>query len=114
MDEQGVERAGLVPLKPDLDRIARLKDKRGIAREVATLHLALPGAFEMGNNATDTVLFGFGLTPDFADAQTTVLMVDQAGMALPGRDRLPGRRRPDEGDPEEVPSPHRADVRAGR
>ena len=86
MDEQGVERAGLAPLKPDLDRIARLKDKRGIAREIATLHLALPGAFEMGNNATDTVLFGFGSSPDFADAQTTVLIVDQAGMALPGRD----------------------------
>ena len=86
MDERGVERAGLAPLKPDLDRIARLADKRDIAREVATLHLALPGAFEMGNNGTDAALFGFGSTPDFADAQTTVLMVDQGGMALPGRD----------------------------
>ncbi len=79
MDEPGIERAGLSPIKPDLDRISRLKDKRDLAREIAVLHLALPGAAEMGNNGTDAALFGFGSTPDFTDAQTTVLMVDQGG-----------------------------------
>jgi len=86
MDEPRIEKAGLAPLKPDLDRIARLKDKRGLAKEIALLHLALPGAAEMGNNGTDAALFGFGSTPDFDDASTIVLAVDQGGMALPGRD----------------------------
>src|SRR5215813_4616043 len=81
MDEKGIERAGLGPIKLDLDRLARLKDRRDIATEVAALHLALPGVADMGNNATDAALFGFGSSPDFADAQTTVLMVDQGGWA---------------------------------
>ena len=86
MDEPRIEKEGLAPLKPDLDRIARLKDKRGLAREIAVLHLALPGAAETGNNGTDAALFGFGSGPDLSDASIIVLGVDQGGTALPGRD----------------------------
>jgi len=86
MDEPGVEKAGLRPLKPDLERIGRMKDKRALAKEIAALHLALPGAAEQGNNGTDAALFGFGSGPDLNDASIIVLGIDQGGIALPGRD----------------------------
>src|SRR5262245_52280852 len=38
MDEQAIDRKGITPIKPDLDRIAALADKKALAVEVARLH----------------------------------------------------------------------------
>src|ERR1700683_189673 len=38
MDEKGIDARGAAPLKPDLDRIAALKNKKDLAELVAILH----------------------------------------------------------------------------
>jgi len=45
MDENGIEAAGMTPLKPELDRIAGLKSKQEITLEIAHLHHVFPGAW---------------------------------------------------------------------
>jgi putative endopeptidase len=75
MDEPAVEKKGAAPLKPHLDRIARITTKPQLAREVAALHLAGVGA-----------LFQSGSQPDFKDASVNIAAVDQGGLSLPDRD----------------------------
>jgi endothelin-converting enzyme/putative endopeptidase len=72
-------------LKPELERIAAIKSKQGIAEEVAHLHQTIPGAEEPGDNQTNAALLGYSGQPDFADASHNVASIDQGGMALPGR-----------------------------
>ena len=86
MDEPRIEAAGIAPIRADLDRIAHLADRKGIARELARQHLAAPGAWDGGDNGTNAVLFGFGSSQDLNDASLVVLGIDQGGTALPGRD----------------------------
>jgi putative endopeptidase len=89
MDEASIDRAGLAPIRAELDRIAAMKSKAGLAKEVAVLHKSVPGAtggFNQYDNHTPAVLFGFGPTQDFADAALVVGVVDQGGMGLPSRD----------------------------
>jgi putative endopeptidase len=89
IDEANLDRAGLSPIKADLERISAMKSKAGMAMEVAHLHQSVPGAtggFNNYDNHTPAVLFGFGPTQDFADATVVVGAVDQGGMGLPGRD----------------------------
>ena len=59
MDESGIEAAGLKPIQPELDRIAALKSKKDITLEIARLHHMFPGAWQYGDNQTDTPFFGF-------------------------------------------------------
>jgi endothelin-converting enzyme/putative endopeptidase len=49
MDERAIDKKGIEPIKPDLDRIAALADKSALADEAASLHRI----------GTD-VLFSFG------------------------------------------------------
>lgn len=93
MDEKGIEAAGLGPIQPELDSIARIKDKREFAVELAHLHRILmlslqpysaiptvwfPGSYEP--------LFGFFRVQDFDDASKVVAIADQGGLGLPDRD----------------------------
>jgi putative endopeptidase len=75
MDEGGINRRGLAPLQPELDRIRNLKSKADLAAEVAHLHRS-------GVN----VLFGFGSGQDFKDASEVIAQADQGGIGLPERD----------------------------
>ncbi|MHB2019201.1 MAG: M13 family metallopeptidase, partial [Candidatus Xenobia bacterium] len=75
MDTSAIEAAGLKPLQPELNRIAAIKDLPGVAQEVAELH-------HDGVN----VLFEFGETQDFKDAQRVIGELDQGGLGLPDRD----------------------------
>ncbi|MFV3076459.1 M13 family metallopeptidase [Niveispirillum fermenti] len=75
MDEAAVDKAGLAPVKPLLDRIAALKDKKQVAGLVAVLH-------DAGVNA----LFSFGPQQSFARAEDTIAAFDQGGLGLPDRD----------------------------
>ena len=85
MDTKAIDAHTAQWLKPELDRIAVIKDRAGFADEVAHLHQTVPGAWEGNDNATNAPLFGFSGSPDFDDASRNVAEIDQGGMALPGR-----------------------------
>src|SRR5258708_29465176 len=75
MDEKAANKAGYLPLKPEFDRIAAVKDKTEMMEVIA--HEAL-----LGPNP----IFGFGSGADFHDADMTIASIDQAGLTLPDRD----------------------------
>ena len=85
MDAKAIDAHTAEWLKPELDRIAAIKDKADFAGEVAHLHLTIPGAWEGNDNQTNAALFGFSGSPDFDNASKNVAEIDQGGMALPGR-----------------------------
>ena len=75
MDESGIDSRGLAPLRPELDRIAKLTSKEQLADAIAHLHRigSLP-------------LFAFSSGQDFKDSSRVVAQLDQAGLGLPDRD----------------------------
>ncbi len=75
MDEPKVEALGAAPLKPQLDGIAAITDKKQLAAAVATLH-----------NAGGDAMFHFSSDQDFKDATSEIAEADQAGIGLPERD----------------------------
>ena len=75
LDEAAIDAKGLKPFTPELERIAALKDKKGLAEEIARLHLL--GA---------TPLFSFSSAQDYTDATMMIAQADQDGFALPDRD----------------------------
>jgi endothelin-converting enzyme/putative endopeptidase len=75
MDEAGIERKGLAPIQPELDRIRDLKDKSQLAPEIAHLQRSGIGA-----------LFEFGSGQDFKDSNSVIAQADQGGLGLPDRD----------------------------
>ena len=85
MDTKGIDAHTSAWLKPELDRIAAIKEKAAFAEELAHLHQTIPGAWEGNDNETNAALFGFSGAPDFDDASRNVAEIDQGGMALPGR-----------------------------
>ena len=80
MDENAINRQGVAPLKPELDRIAALHVMTELPEELAHLHGI---TFSL---ATATAVFGFGSGQDFDDASKVVAVVDQSGLGLPDRD----------------------------
>ena len=86
MDESGIEAAGVKPLQPELDRIAALKSKKELTLEVAHIHHLFPGAWEQGDNQTNSPFFGFTGQQDYDDASKVVAQIDQGGLSLPNRD----------------------------
>lgn len=73
MDEKTIDAKAADPLKPTLDEIAGLKSKSEIADVAASM---------VHNN----VLFRFGSTQDFRDANQVIGDADQGGLGLPDRD----------------------------
>ena len=86
MDEAGIEAAGARDLKPELDRINRMKNKSELADQVAHQHMTFPGAWEADDNQTNAALLGLGQQQDYDDASRVVASIDQGGLALPSRD----------------------------
>src|SRR6266566_2978087 len=74
MDEKAVEAKGLDPLKPELDRIAAVKDKSGLIDAIARVHLIGPNP-----------LFNFFSSPDLHNADMVIAYIDQGGLTLPDR-----------------------------
>ena len=74
MDEKTVEAQGLGPLKPELDRIAAVKDKGALIDAIARVHLIGPNP-----------LFNFYSQPDLHDADMVIAYIDQGGLSLPDR-----------------------------
>ena len=86
MDESGIESAGLKPLEPELARIAALKSKKDLTAEIAHLQHLYPGAWEPGDNQSNSAIFGFSGIQDYDNAAMVVGQIDQGGLSLPTRD----------------------------
>ncbi len=72
-DEKAIESKGAEPLKPELERIARLGSKADFADVAAAM-------------IQENVLFRFGSTQDYRDATQMIAEADQGGLGLPDRD----------------------------
>jgi putative endopeptidase len=72
-DEKAIEAKGAEPLKPELDRIAKIGSKSEIADAAAAM-------------VHNGVLFRFDSTQDFRDASQVIAEVDQGGLGMPDRD----------------------------
>src|SRR5690348_9542689 len=81
MDEKAIDAAGLAPLRPDLDRIARISDMDSLAAALAHLHSQDIYTF-LGGSA----LFAFSSTQDAKNSSEQIGDLDQAGLGLPDRD----------------------------
>ncbi len=77
MDEPAVEKAGIAPLKPELDAIAALHSIRDLPAYLGRQHLRIAG---------DGMLFGFGSNQDFEDSSRVIAFADAGGLGLPDRD----------------------------
>ncbi len=75
MDVAAIDKKGLSPLKPALDRIAALPDKASVADELARMH-----------NTGVSALFEFGSGQDFKNSEQVIAQADQGGLGLPDRD----------------------------
>jgi putative endopeptidase len=75
MDTDAINRDGLKPLQPELDRIAALTSKDQLTDLLAHYQLINVNGF-----------FGFGEQQDFKDATKQIAVVDQGGLGLPERD----------------------------
>ncbi|MGA9545453.1 MAG: M13 family metallopeptidase [Candidatus Sulfotelmatobacter sp.] len=73
IDEKAIEARGTDPLKPGLERIAKIDSKAEIADVAATM-------------IDDNVLFRFNSNQDFKDASQVIAYADQGGLGLPDRD----------------------------
>jgi putative endopeptidase len=75
MDEKAADARGIAPIKPELDRIAAVKDKGALIDELAHVHLTGPSP-----------LFNFYSAPDLHNADQVIAYIDQGGLTLPDRD----------------------------
>jgi endothelin-converting enzyme/putative endopeptidase len=76
MDESAINRAGLTPLKPELERIAALQSKKDLTGYLAQAHLSVSSNF----------LFNANQTQDYGDAEKVIVGFDAGGLGLPDRD----------------------------
>ncbi|MGC2196204.1 MAG: M13 family metallopeptidase [Terriglobales bacterium] len=72
-DEGGIERAGITPLKAQLEAIEKLSSKTRLAEVVASM-------------AAERPLFKFRSDQDYRDATQVIAEADQGGLGLPDRD----------------------------
>jgi len=87
MDEDAINKAGIAPLKPALDRIDGLKNKNDLPAVVASLHQIIrPANLNFIDAAYPGILFGVYSSPDYDDARVMLATLDQSGMGLPSRE----------------------------
>jgi putative endopeptidase len=75
MDEKAADAKGLDPLKPELARIASVKNKAALIDAIARVQLIGPNP-----------LFNFYPSPDLHNAAQVIAYIDQGGLSLPDRD----------------------------
>ncbi len=85
MDETAIEKRGLSPVQPELDAIAKIADRRDLARFLGAGLRADVDALNRADFYTDRP-FGLWAAPDFADPGRTVAYLLQGGLGLPDRD----------------------------
>jgi endothelin-converting enzyme/putative endopeptidase len=75
MDTAAIEKRGLDPIRPELDRINAMQRMPDVVDELARLHRAGIG-----------VLFNFAARPDLKDSTRTIAGIAQGGLSLPDRE----------------------------
>jgi len=72
LNTEAIEKKGIAPLTPELERIAALSSKKELPALIA--HLNLVGV---------NVFFAYGSQQDFKDASREIAQFDQGGLGLP-------------------------------
>jgi putative endopeptidase len=75
MDTSAIDKKGIAPIQPELDRIYAMLTAADVANEVAALHRRGIG-----------VIFTFSAGPDARDSNRTIADLSQGGLSLPDRD----------------------------
>jgi putative endopeptidase len=75
MDSAAAEKAGITPIKEDLEDIDKIDDRKDVVEEVAELH-------DKGVSG----VFNFGSTQDIKNSSRVIGGVSQGGLGLPDRD----------------------------
>jgi len=75
VDEKAVDAKGVTPLKPELERIAKTKDKTKLIDAIARVQMLGPNP-----------LFSFYSSSDLHSANDVIAYIDQGGLSLPDRD----------------------------
>ncbi|MBH8570082.1 M13 family metallopeptidase [Microvirga sp. STS02] len=75
MDTVAIDRAGLAPLKPELDRVAAVRDAAGLRAEIVRLQELGAGPF-----------FRAGVDVDEKETTKYAVQMNQGGLTLPNRD----------------------------
>jgi putative endopeptidase len=99
MDEEGIERKGLTPLQPALQRVDAISDRHALAR---ALGATLRADVDILNNTSlyTSNLFGLWIAQDLDDPHHYSPFLVQGGLGMPDRDYYLS------------PSPHMAEIRA--
>ncbi|MGA2694599.1 MAG: M13 family metallopeptidase [Terriglobales bacterium] len=85
MDEAGIEAKGVMPLKPHLDGIAAIRDKKQLARALGESVRADVDALNNTNFHTPNI-FGLWVAPGFNDPEHYTAYLLQGGLRLPDRE----------------------------
>jgi putative endopeptidase len=85
MDEAGIDAKGASPLKPHLDAIAAIHDKKELARALGETLRADVDALNNTNYHTPN-LFGLWVAPGFHDSEHYIPYLMQGGVQLPDRE----------------------------
>ena len=85
MDEAGIEARGTAPLRPHLDAIAAIHDKKELARALGETLRADVDALNNTNFHTPN-LFGVWVAPGFSDSEHYIPYLMQGGLQLPDRE----------------------------
>jgi putative endopeptidase len=85
MDEAAIEAKGLAPLRPHLDAMAAIRDKRELARALGESLRADVDALNNTNFHTAN-LFGLWVAPGFNDSDHYTAYLLQGGLQLPDRE----------------------------
>jgi putative endopeptidase len=85
MDEAGIEAKGLSPVKPHLDAIAAIHDKKELAHVLGETLRADVDALNNTNFHTPN-LFGLWVAPGFSDSEHSTPYLMQGGLQLPDRE----------------------------
>jgi putative endopeptidase len=75
MDTAAIDKAGLAPIQPELNRIAAIKSRDELAPEIAHLQRISVNSF-----------FALSADQDFKDATREIAVMDQGGLGLPEKD----------------------------
>ena len=85
MDEAAIEKRGIAPLKPMLDAINAIKDKKGLSRALGESLRADVDPMNNTNYHTQN-LFGLWVGPGFTDYQHYNAYLLQGGLVMPDRE----------------------------
>jgi len=85
MDEAGIESKGLAPLKPQLDAVAKIADRRALAQAIGA-HLRADVDPLNDTNFQTGNLFGVWVTQGLEDPSRSYPYLLQGGLGMPDRD----------------------------